>query len=152
MAASRWQVAGGWSQVAGRANRIHRSFAALRMTKLTYNLKLRDSTPGVSCPVLDEGLQTDFRVERTKTDNLGVRMKRPIIIRIASGSYYMAGNQVVLYFDRPEDALLFTLAASSVMSAEGSSSKEAVRVAQEICKASRITTEGALNPDEGRQN
>ena len=31
----------------------------------------------------------------------------------------MAANQVVLYFDKQEDALLFTLAASSVMSAEG---------------------------------
>ena len=30
----------------------------------------------------------------------------------------MAANQVVLYFDRQEDALLFTVAASSVMSAE----------------------------------
>ena len=59
----------------------------------------------------------------------------------------MAANQVVLYFDTQQDALLFTLAASSVMSAEGSlhSSKPAVRVAQEICKASRITTEGALD-------
>ncbi len=59
----------------------------------------------------------------------------------------MAANQVVLYFEKPEDALRFTLAASSVMSAGGvvQSSKEAVRVAQEICKASRITTEGALN-------
>ena len=59
----------------------------------------------------------------------------------------MAENQVVLYFEKPEDALLFTLAASSVMSGEGSlhSSKAAVRVAQEICKVSRITTEGALN-------
>ena len=59
----------------------------------------------------------------------------------------MATKQVVLYFEKPEDALLFTLAASSVMSTEGSinSSKAAVRVAQEICKASRITTEGALN-------
>ena len=66
----------------------------------------------------------------------------------------MAANQVVLYFDRPEDALLFTLAASSVMSAEGAthSSKAAVRVVQEICKASCITTESALNSDEGRQN
>jgi hypothetical protein len=59
----------------------------------------------------------------------------------------MAASQVVLYFDKPEDALLFTLAASSVLSAEGPlhRSKAAVRVAQEICKASRITTEGALN-------
>ena len=30
----------------------------------------------------------------------------------------MAANQVVLYFDKQEDALLFTLAASSVMAEE----------------------------------
>jgi hypothetical protein len=59
---------------------------------------------------------------------------------------YMGTNQVVLYFDKQEDALLFTLAASSVMSAEGSvrSSKAAVRVAEEVSKASRIKTEGTL--------
>lgn len=65
----------------------------------------------------------------------------------------MAANQVVFYFEKPEDALLFTLAASSVMSADGSThnSKAAVRVAQEISKASRITTEGSTNLTEGRQ-
>jgi hypothetical protein len=59
----------------------------------------------------------------------------------------VAANQVVLYFDKQEDALLFTLAASSVMSAEGSvhSSNAMAKVAEEICKASRITTEGVLN-------
>jgi hypothetical protein len=59
----------------------------------------------------------------------------------------MAANQVVLYFDKQEDALLFTLAASSVMSAEGQvhCSKAAVKVAEEISKASRIKTEGVLN-------
>jgi hypothetical protein len=59
----------------------------------------------------------------------------------------MAANQVVLFFDKQEDAVLFTLAASSLMSAEGPvhSSKAAVRVAVEICKASRIKTEGVLN-------
>ena len=59
----------------------------------------------------------------------------------------MAANRVVLYFDRQEGALLFTVAASSVMSAEGlvRSDKAALKVADEICKASRITTEGALN-------
>jgi hypothetical protein len=59
----------------------------------------------------------------------------------------MAADQVVLYFERQEDAVLFTLAASSVMSAEGSvdSSKAAARVAEEICKASRITTGGGVN-------
>lgn len=63
----------------------------------------------------------------------------------------MAANQVVLHFDKSEDALLFTLAASSVMSAEGPvhSSKAAIKVAEEICKASRITTEGALNGMKG---
>jgi hypothetical protein len=59
----------------------------------------------------------------------------------------MSANQVVLYFDKQEDALLFTLAASSVMSAEGPvhGSEAVVKVAAEISKASRITTEGVLN-------
>jgi hypothetical protein len=59
----------------------------------------------------------------------------------------MAANQVVLYFDEQEDALLFTLAASSVMSAEGPvhSSDAVANVAEKICKASRITAEGVLN-------
>ena len=59
----------------------------------------------------------------------------------------MAANQVVLYFDKQEDALLFTLAASSVMSAEGlvHTDDAVVKVAEEICKASRITAEGVLN-------
>jgi hypothetical protein len=55
----------------------------------------------------------------------------------------MAANQVVLYFDRQEDAVQFTLAASSVISAdEPVSSEEAVaKVAQKMSKATRITTE-----------
>jgi hypothetical protein len=59
----------------------------------------------------------------------------------------MAANQVVLYFDRQEDALLFTVAASSVMAAEGPihSSNAVGKVADEICKASRITAKGVLN-------
>ncbi|MGO9647443.1 MAG: hypothetical protein ACLPOO_05255 [Terriglobales bacterium] len=59
----------------------------------------------------------------------------------------MAASQVVLYFEKQEDALLFALAASSAMSAEGPTpAKEAgVRIVSEISKASRITTEGALN-------
>ena len=59
----------------------------------------------------------------------------------------MTANQVVLYFDKQEDALLFTVAASSVMSAEGPvhRSDAVVKVAKEICKASRIKAEGVLN-------
>jgi hypothetical protein len=59
----------------------------------------------------------------------------------------MAANRVVLYFDKQEDALLFTLAASSVMSAEGPThiKHAVVKVAEEIRKASRITAEGVLN-------
>ncbi|HXY11578.1 MAG TPA: hypothetical protein VEI52_27335 [Terriglobales bacterium] len=59
----------------------------------------------------------------------------------------MAASQVVLYFDKQEDALLFTLAASSVMAAEGPvrSSDAVVKLAQELCKATRITAAGALN-------
>jgi hypothetical protein len=60
----------------------------------------------------------------------------------------MAASQVVLYFDRQEDALLFTLAASSVISPDGPgrADEALVKIAAEICKASRITTEGVLNP------
>jgi hypothetical protein len=60
----------------------------------------------------------------------------------------MAASQVVLYFDKQEDALLFTLAASSVISAEGPAraNEALVKIAKEICKANRITAEGTLNP------
>jgi hypothetical protein len=58
----------------------------------------------------------------------------------------MAASQVVLYFDSQEDAVLFALAASSVISAEGTPIKEAMaKIAREISKASRIKTEGALS-------
>jgi hypothetical protein len=59
----------------------------------------------------------------------------------------MAANQVVLCFDKQQDALLFALAASSLMSAEGPahSDKAAVRVAKVICKATRIKTEVVTN-------
>lgn len=59
----------------------------------------------------------------------------------------MAASQVVLYFDRQEDAVQFTLAASSVI-ADGAPLREtALKVAKEVCKATRITTEGAINAD-----
>ena len=59
----------------------------------------------------------------------------------------MAMNRVVLYFDKQEDALLFTVAASSIMSAEGTSPSRAAgdKMALEISKASRITTESVRN-------
>jgi hypothetical protein len=65
----------------------------------------------------------------------------------------MAANQVVLSFDNQEDALLFTLAASSLMSAEAPlDSRDAARVAEEISKASRIKTRVLRTSREGRQN
>jgi len=58
----------------------------------------------------------------------------------------MAASQVVVYFEKQEDALLFTLAASSILSGEEPARRAAgERVAREICKATRITTAGALN-------
>jgi len=59
----------------------------------------------------------------------------------------MAASQVVLYFDKQEDALRFTLAASSVIAADESIRvNEALeKVGKEICKARRITTEGMIN-------
>jgi hypothetical protein len=62
----------------------------------------------------------------------------------------MAASQVVLYFDRQEDALQFTLAASSII-ADGAALREtALKVAKEVCKATRITAEGSLNSDRTR--
>ncbi|MBZ5571511.1 MAG: hypothetical protein LAO09_06510 [Acidobacteriia bacterium] len=59
----------------------------------------------------------------------------------------MAASQVVLYFERQEDALRFTLAASSAISAEGTllAHEAGAEMAKEICKANRITTEGTVN-------
>jgi hypothetical protein len=60
----------------------------------------------------------------------------------------MGATQVILYFDRQEDALLFTLAASTAIAAdEPVGANEAMeKIAKEICKVRRITTEGVLNP------
>ena len=60
---------------------------------------------------------------------------------------HVMASQVVLYFEKQEDALLFTLAASSVLSAGGpvDSSDAVVKLAQELCKATRITAAGVLN-------
>jgi hypothetical protein len=57
----------------------------------------------------------------------------------------MAANRVVLYLK--DDALLFTSAAGSVMSAEphAHSNDAARKVAAEISKANRITAEDVLN-------
>jgi len=64
----------------------------------------------------------------------------------------VAANQVVLYFEKQEDAVRFTLAASSVISADEQARAHdaAAKVAKEICKASRITTEGALSSPNSR--
>jgi hypothetical protein len=60
------------------------------------------------------------------------------------GGKYMAASQVVLYFDKQEDAVQFTLAASSVLSAEEPAREALTKIAQEISKASRIRTEADL--------
>jgi len=59
----------------------------------------------------------------------------------------MAASQVVLYFAKQEDALLFTLAASSAMSADGAvpAQEAGIKMAEGISKATRITTEGELS-------
>lgn len=65
---------------------------------------------------------------------------------IGPGGIRMAASKVILYFDNQEDALLFTLAASSVLSEGGriTSREDLLKLAQEIGKASRITTQGAV--------
>lgn len=72
------------------------------------------------------------------------------VTNFSGGSPAMASSQVVLYFERQEDALQFTLAASSII-ADGAPLREtALKVAKEVCKATRITAEGSLNSEGGR--
>ncbi len=58
----------------------------------------------------------------------------------------MSVGQVVLYFDKQEDAVDFALAASAVISdsteGQAAATPALTKIAEEICKASRITTEG----------
>ena len=54
----------------------------------------------------------------------------------------MSSSQVVLYFDKPEDAIRFAVAASSVLAAGGSANAEIIaQVAQEFGKVNRIRIE-----------
>jgi hypothetical protein len=54
----------------------------------------------------------------------------------------MSSSQVVLYFDKPEDAVRFTVAASSVLAADEPANAEAIaQVAQEFGKVNRIRIE-----------
>jgi hypothetical protein len=75
--------------------------------------------------------------------------------KLSGGFPAMAASQVVLYFDRQEDALQFTLAASSII-ADGAPLRDtALKVAKEVCKACRITAEGSLSPEtkgKGKRN
>jgi organic hydroperoxide reductase OsmC/OhrA len=58
----------------------------------------------------------------------------------------MSIGQVVLYFDKQEDAVDFALAASAVISdsteGQAAATPALTKIAEEICKVSRITTEG----------
>jgi hypothetical protein len=86
--------------------------------------------------------------EPHQRDNLMDVRNRPMIHEDSQqGGSPVAASQVVLYFDEPKDALLFTLAASSVMSGDGQvqNRNAMLQVAEEIGKASRITAEGVLN-------
>jgi hypothetical protein len=54
----------------------------------------------------------------------------------------MSSSQVVLYFDKPEDAVRFTVAASSVLADDEPANAEAIaQVAQEFGKVNRIRIE-----------
>lgn len=59
-----------------------------------------------------------------------------------------AASEVTLYFDRPEDALHFTVALSSVIfnDQSGRSREDTSRLAREIARISRVTTRGVLRP------
>ena len=62
----------------------------------------------------------------------------------------MASSQVVLYFDKQEDAVQFTVAASSVLAADElvNAQEALLKIAQEIGKARRIRTESSTELDD----
>lgn len=54
----------------------------------------------------------------------------------------MTSHQVVLYFEKPEDAVRFTIAASSLMAADQTGNdQQALALAREFGKVSRIKIE-----------
>jgi hypothetical protein len=57
-------------------------------------------------------------------------------------------SEVVLYFDRQEDALHLALSLSSVMCSDDlpCTREEVLKIAREIAKVSRVTTKGVLQP------
>lgn len=55
----------------------------------------------------------------------------------------MSASQVVLYFDKQEDAIQFTVAASSMLAADESQPEALLKVAQEMSKVRRIRTEAS---------
>jgi hypothetical protein len=57
-------------------------------------------------------------------------------------------SEVTLYFERPEDAMHFTVALSSVIFNDQSARtrEDITRLAREIAKISRVTTKGTLKP------
>ena len=64
----------------------------------------------------------------------------------------MSASQVVLYFDKQEDAIQFTVAASSMLAADGSQPDALLKVAQEMSKVRRIRTEASTaEPQDLRQ-
>ena len=65
----------------------------------------------------------------------------------------MSSSQGVLYFDKPEDAIQFTVAASSMLAADESQPDALLKVAQEMSKVRRIRTEASTaDPQDLRQH
>jgi hypothetical protein len=67
----------------------------------------------------------------------------------------VAANQVVLYFDKQEDAVRFTVAASSVMGVDAPARgyEAVVNIAREVSKATRIKTQNVVTaPIPSRRN
>jgi hypothetical protein len=60
----------------------------------------------------------------------------------------MSSNKVVLYFDKPEDAIRFTVAASSILSSDNPAAQIAMgEFAQQFSKVSRIRIEQEESPE-----
>jgi len=58
----------------------------------------------------------------------------------------VGATQVTVYFDKPEDALRFTVALSSLLFTEDRSPEDMAKLAREAGRVTRVTTRGMLQP------
>jgi hypothetical protein len=70
----------------------------------------------------------------------------PEISRETECSDSLSACEVTVYFDKPEDALRFTVALSALLFTEERAREDVAKLIREMGKVSRVTTKGLLQP------